>query len=155
VRGTHQGTSYRRGAGCDLRLAVAIEAMWIAVGDGDRFIQRGDVLRGNDPAVRQAPLMFAPASATSAEVTAQREALSAPLISQALEDDRLRREEQARHEPAAIPIERQLRVKQTFRIGLLGRSFGEGELVDREDRNVKPIVLKYPGYFEIPGRPLA
>jgi hypothetical protein len=134
-------------------LVFAVEPFWIDTGGGDRFIEKGETVRGNDPAARRAPQFFAAAGSTTAEVLARRNAIVAASIAAEVESDQKLREEQRKREPE-IPLERRLRVKQGFRMGFGGRNFAEGEIVDREDAAVKPIVAAHSGYFEIPGRPL-
>ena len=134
-------------------IVVALEMFWIDAGNGnDRLIAKGDTLRGDDPAVRTSPNLFAPATSTTAELTAARQALQEHGIAISMATEESRRAEESKRRPE-IPVDRQLRVRQAFILGVGGRSFGEGELVDRGDPAIAKILEKHRAYFEVPARP--
>ena len=98
--------------------------------------------------MRACPDLFIADGATDAEIAAARNALFGPIV-----DAADAAAEAARPRPTSIPPERQLRVRRAFRIG--GRLFAEGQVVDRDDHDVRQVVKSSPEWLETPGRPLS
>jgi hypothetical protein len=136
-------------------VVIAIEAFHGTLKGQEVTVQRGSRLRGDSDVVRMWPQFFSVDGASDIEIHQQREAvIYGPQNEASDAANRAMREEQERHMPPPIPVERRLRVRQAFRQGLT-RSFAEGQVVDREDKAIAKIVAEHPQFFEIPGRPLA
>jgi hypothetical protein len=134
---------------------VAVTSFITATGNGDVLVRVGERLRGDHAAVQRCPQLFAFDGSSDIEIHQQRvAAVDSKVIEESEKADRLERDERAKHEPPEIPVERRLRVRQGFRTGNFGRSFAEGQLVDRKDEAIAKIVAEAPQYFEVPGRPL-
>jgi hypothetical protein len=118
-------------------------------------VHKGTRLRGRADEVKTWPQFFAVDGASDLEVYQQRAAvIYAPQNEQMEAASRAMQEEQAKREPPPIPVDRQLRVRRAFRLGM-ARGFADGQIVDREDPAIAKVVKESPQLFEIPGRPLA
>jgi hypothetical protein len=101
--------------------------------------REGDQLRGSHEAVRVNPTLWAPTGLDHDELGRLRlERFPVPDVSPG-PDPRIRI-------GGEIPVERRLRVTRTL---LIGDMFvlAAGQIVDREDKAIVPLIKKYPDHF--------